>query len=146
MLRQTLVALTLAVLASTASAQPPKGIPITVYKSPTCGCCAKWVEHLRANGFNPTVHEMPDVSPIKVELGVTDRLRSCHTAKVEGYVIEGHVPAEAIQKMLRDKPAIVGLAVPGMPMGSPGMEGASASRYDIIAFRKDGQTSVFESR
>lgn len=146
MFRRTLLALTLAVLGSTASAQPPNATPIAVFKSPTCGCCGKWVEHLRKAGFAPTVTDTTDVSAVKLASGVPSNLASCHTAKVGGYVIEGHVPADAIRTLLRRKPAIAGLAVPGMPMGSPGMEGGYADKYDIIAFRKDGGTSVFESR
>src|SRR5262245_9412787 len=97
-------------------------IPITVYKSPTCGCCAKWVEHMKAGGFAVTVHEMDDVAPKKKELGIPEALQSCHTGLVAGYAIEGHVPADVVQQLVREKPKVAGLAVPGMPMGSPGME------------------------
>jgi hypothetical protein len=121
---------------------------VTVYKSPTCSCCAKWVTHLEENGFTVNVMEMPDVTPMKGRLGVPPELRSCHTGVVEGYVLEGHVPADLIQRMLEEKPEIAGLAVPGMPIGSPGMEveGQPNDAYDIVAFTKDGQRSVFASR
>jgi hypothetical protein len=117
-----------------------------VYKTPTCGCCAKWVDHLRAGGFTVEVHDMESVDPVKAELGVPGALASCHTARVGGYVFEGHVPADVIQRVLREKPQITGVAVPGMPMGSPGMEGSYKDPYDIVAFDGNGKTSVYESR
>jgi len=117
-----------------------------VYKTPTCGCCAKWVEHLQANGFKVEVHDMDAVEPVKAELGVPGELASCHTARIGGYVFEGHVPAEVIQRVLREKPEAAGFAVPGMPTGSPGMEGPTKDPYDIVAFNKDGSTRVYESR
>lgn len=119
---------------------------ITVYKSPTCGCCAKWVDHLEENGFEVESIDTPDVNVTKVQYGVPGELSSCHTAIVDGYVVEGHVPADVIKKMLADKPEIVGIAVPGMPMGSPGMEGSRVDHYDVIAFQEDGARSVFASR
>jgi hypothetical protein len=125
---------------------PPKLTPMTVYKSPTCGCCAKWVEHMRANGFAVTVNETPDVAPIKDKQGVPAELRSCHTALVGGYAIEGHVPADVIKKLLRERPNAVGLAVPGMPMGSPGMEGASKDSYNVMLFDKAGKATIYASR
>ncbi len=125
---------------------PAKLTPVTVYKSPTCGCCAKWVEHMRANGFEVTVNETPDVAPIKDKQGVPAELRSCHTALVGGYAIEGHVPADVIKKLLRERPNAVGLAVPGMPMGSPGMEGASKDSYNVMLFDKAGKATIYASR
>ena len=121
---------------------------ITVYKSPTCGCCADWVDHVEASGFKAEVRDMGDVGPVKTELGVPGHLTSCHTAVVGGYVVEGHVPADVIKRMLRERPQIAGIAVPGMPIGSPGMEGDGSrrDRYDIIAIGRDGRTSVYESR
>jgi hypothetical protein len=119
---------------------------VTVYKSPTCGCCAKWVDHMRAAGFQVEVHDTSDVAPIKNAAGVPEETRSCHTARVGDYVLEGHVPADVVRKLLDEKPAIVGLAVPGMPMGSPGMEGPHKDPYDVLAFTRDGKTSVFASR
>jgi hypothetical protein len=127
-------------------AQTPKPVPVTVYKSPTCGCCGKWVEHMRANGFEVTVNDMPDVAPVKDKQGVPTALRSCHTAIVGGYAIEGHVPADLIKKLLQEKPKAAGLAVPGMPMGSPGMEGGSKDTYNVVLFDHAGKTSVYATR
>lgn len=120
---------------------------ITVYKSPTCGCCKAWVEHVKAAGFVVDVHDVADVTPVKDDAGVPGAARSCHTAIVNGYAIEGHVPAAEIKRMLSEHPAIAGLAVPGMPAGSPGMEipGRPAEPYDVIAFTADGKTSVYGS-
>lgn len=116
---------------------------ISVYKTPTCGCCGKWVEHMRANGFTPTVTNMPDVTEVKTRNGVPARLGSCHTSLIGGYVIEGHVPAEDIKRLLREKPAIVGLAAPGMPAGSPGMDVPNSPPYDVVSFDKNGRTKVW---
>ena len=116
---------------------------VVVYKSPTCGCCSKWVDHLRDEGFHVITHNRKDMNTIKAENGVTRKLASCHTSLVEGYVIEGHVPARDIKRLLEEKPAIAGLAVPGMPMGSPGMEGANEDPYDVLTFERKGQTKVF---
>jgi hypothetical protein len=121
---------------------PPPPIAITVWKSPTCGCCAKWIDHLNANGFKVTTRNLDDVTPIKNQNHVPENLRSCHTAVVNGYVIEGHVPAADIQHLLRDHPKVVGLAVPGMVTGSPGMEGGTAQAYDVVSFG-DGKTAVY---
>ena len=119
---------------------------LVVYKSPTCGCCKKWVQHMRDNGFSVEVHEQYNVTPKKDEYGVPRRLRSCHTAKIGGYVVEGHVPADVVKRLLEEKPAIAGVAVPGMPMGSPGMEGFRKDPYDIISFTSTGRTGIFASR
>ncbi len=134
----------LAGYASVAAQQPPT---IEVYKSATCGCCSKWVEHLKNNGFAVHTTNREDLPAFKASHGVPTRVQSCHTAVVNGYVIEGHVPASDVQRLLKEKPAIVGLAVPGMPIGSPGMEvaGRGVQRFDVIAFDKDGQTRVFSS-
>ncbi len=121
------------------------GETVVVYKSPTCGCCKEWVKHLQQNGYRVEVHEQYNVNPVKNELGVPSSLRSCHTAKVRGYVIEGHVPAADIARLLKEKPDIAGLAAPGMPMGSPGMEGPRKDPYDVIAYGANGRTSVFAS-
>ncbi len=117
-----------------------------VYKTPTCGCCAKWVDHLKSSGYTVEVHDVEQVEPTRAEWGVPAELASCHTAKIGGYVFEGHVPADVIQRVLREKPKIAGVAVPGMPMGSPGMEGPYEDRYDVVAFDGSGKTSVYESR
>lgn len=118
---------------------------IMVYKSPTCGCCGAWVAHLQNNGYAVTVREMDDVSPIKAKFGVPANLQSCHTATVAGYVIEGHVPAADIARLLVTRPPRVrGLAVPGMPAGSPGMEsGGAPDRYSVIAWKDDGTWAVY---
>jgi hypothetical protein len=124
-----------------ASAKPTA---ITVYKDPSCGCCAKWVTHLQANGFAPEVHDRTDMDAFKDSVGVPTALRSCHTAIIGKYVIEGHVPASDVKQLVATAPKIVGLAVPGMVAGSPGMEmGARADRYDVIAFAADGKTRPF---
>ena len=120
----------------------------TVYKSPSCGCCKKWVEHMEKNGWTATVHDVPDVEVYRKKYGVPESLTSCHTAIVtSGYVIEGHVPADVIDKLIASHPAnVVGLAVPGMVQGSPGMETGTTEKYDIVAFDKGGKTRVFASR
>jgi len=112
---------------------------ITVYKSPWCGCCEAWVDHLRAGGFAAEVHDVEDLTPIKRIAGVPSGLGSCHTASVNGYAIEGHVPADVIRRLLDERPAVRGLAVPGMPIGSPGMEGPSPEAYAVYAFTADGR-------
>ncbi len=126
--------------------QDTSAADIVVYKNPTCGCCKGWIKHLKENGYTVEVKNRDDVTPIKKELGVPNNLQSCHTAKVDGYVIEGHVPADLISKLRREKPQIRGLAVPGMPMGSPGMEGAYKDAYNIISFDNDGKTSIYARR
>lgn len=115
---------------------------MVVAKDPNCGCCAAWVDHVRAAGFPVEVIEAP-VNPLKVRLGVPRALSSCHTAQVAGYVIEGHVPADAIKRLLEEKPQATGLAVPGMPVGSPGMEtpGMPPDTYDVMLFGSDLQRS-----
>lgn len=119
---------------------------ITVHKTPWCGCCGNWVEHMRASGFEVTVREHEDLSPVRTRLDVPRALGSCHTAEVDGYAIEGHVPASDIRRLLEERPAGVrGLAVPGMPAGSPGMEmGGRKDPFDVVAFGQKG-TRVFQS-
>jgi hypothetical protein len=139
-------ALTLSLaVGSTMAAQKP--VPVQVYKSATCGCCSVWVEHLRRSGFAPTSTNVTDLDAVKTKHGVPVRGQSCHTALVGGYVIEGHVPAVEIHRLLMEKPAgVVGLAVPGMPIGSPGMEGPNARPYNVLAFDKQGRTTVFSTQ
>ena len=124
------------------------GTPITVYKTPTCGCCKEWVLHLKKNGFSPTTHDLNDLSETKDMLGVPDALRSCHTAVIGRYVIEGHVPADLIKKVVAEKPVnVLGLAVPGMPASSPGMEvPGRKDPYDVIAFTRDGKRTIYAKR
>lgn len=121
---------------------------VAVYKTPTCGCCSKWVDHMREAGFTVNATDLDDLNPIKQQFGVAPVNQSCHTAIVGGYVVEGHVPADVIRRMLTEKPDIAGIAVPGMPIGSPGMEveGRPADRYDVIAFDKDGHRHVYAKR
>jgi hypothetical protein len=149
--RYALLAIALAVpavvLAQRASKPAaPAAQAITVYKSATCGCCTKWVEHLKAAGFNPTVHVLETMAESPITKRVPESLRSCHTATLEGYLIEGHVPADVIKQLLRDRPRVEGLAVPGMVAGSPGMESAKPEPYDVIAFDSAGKTQVFAKR
>jgi hypothetical protein len=125
---------------SSASADLPS---VTVYKSPTCGCCGDWVTHLRDNGFPVTVESRANLRPVKQQLGVPDDLASCHTAVVENYVVEGHVPAEQVKRLLRETPELHGISVPGMPVGSPGMErGDRVQPYDVVGFTANGDTTV----
>lgn len=119
---------------------------VVVYKSPTCGCCNKWVDHMREHGFEVETHDTRDMGRVKAMVGVPGALSSCHTAIVDGYVVEGHVPADVVRRMLEERPEAVGITVPGMPMGSPGMEGPYTERYDILTFDEAGRTRVYESR
>ena len=112
---------------------------VDVYKSPYCGCCGKWVDHLKAAGFEA----VPGASVIVADLGMPDRLGSCHTAKVAGYVVEGHVPAADIERLIKEKPKALGLAVPSMPPGSPGMESPRPVPYGTLLVTQDGSTSVY---
>ena len=116
---------------------------VVVYKSPSCGCCSKWVDHMEDMGFAVEVHDRKNMDPIKREYGIQPKHQSCHTAKVGGYVIEGHVPAADIKRLLVEKPDIKGLAAPGMPMGSPGMEGPHKDAYDVLALDHDDSAQVF---
>jgi hypothetical protein len=117
---------------------------VIVNKSPTCGCCSRWIDHLRANGFRVDAHDVSDMERVRREAGVPPRLGSCHTARIGSYVIEGHVPATEIRRLLREAPPVQGLAVPGMPIGSPGMEmGARRQAYEVLAFDEAGRTSVY---
>ena len=135
------------VLAQRATGKPAAPAQaITVYKTATCGCCTKWVDHLKAAGFNPTVHVVENMSQSPITKRVPDSLRSCHTATLEGYLVEGHVPADVIKQLLREKPRVEGIAVPGMPAGSPGMESPNPEPYDIVAFDSTGKTKVFAKR
>ncbi len=118
---------------------------VTVYKSPTCGCCSKWVKHLESNGFVVEAKNTNKLDSIKRELGIEPQFQSCHTAKIGNYVVEGHVPAADIKKMLAEKPDIDGLAVPGMPMGSPGMEGPRKDNYDVLAIKNGTSPTVYNS-
>lgn len=117
---------------------------IEVFRSPNCSCCEQWIEHLEAAGFQVKDNITEDLTPVKQRYGVPEDLAACHTATVDGYVVEGHVPAENVQRLLAEKPDITGLAVPGMPIGSPGMEaGDYVEPYTVFSFREDGSTDTF---
>src|SRR5260221_14236377 len=120
---------------SPAEAESPA---ILVHKDPNCSCCSGWVKHLKDAGFVVTVEETADLQPVRKRLGVPTDLAACHTAEVKGYVLEGHVPAAAVRRLLEKRPTAIGLTVPGMPTGSPGMEGGTPKRYDVILFAKTG--------
>lgn len=148
-----LIAAVLAVFVTagaSSGAQQPKlsALPaMQVYKTPTCGCCSKWVDHMRAAGFTVQAKDISqdELNAVKAKYGVPDSAHSCHTASLGGYVVEGHIPADAVKKMLKERPRVVGIAVPGMPIGSPGMEvpGARTRPYDVLTFDKTGATKVF---
>lgn len=130
-----------------APAAPAELPTMTVYKSPTCGCCKGWIEHVKAAGFTVEVHDLDNLAEIKSESGVPASARSCHTAIVGGYTVEGHVPAPTVLRLLREKPRVAGIAVGGMPVGTPGMEvpGREPDKYDVLSFQADGSTAVYES-
>jgi hypothetical protein len=123
-------------------------VQVDVWKSPTCGCCKDWVAHMEAAGFRVTVHETGN-GPMRERLGIPIALGSCHTARVAGYALEGHVPAADVRRLLRERPAAVGLAVPGMPIGSPGMDGPDyggrRDPYEVLLVARGGGTRVFAS-
>ena len=139
-----------AALAFTTAATPahnesvdPSKPTITVYKDPNCGCCKTWIEHLIKHGYQVKVNDTREMSKVKRTLGVPEKLEACHTALVGKYLVEGHVPASDIDRLLKEKPKVIGIAVPGMPAGSPGMEMGVAQRYSVISFDKSGKTAVF---
>jgi hypothetical protein len=120
---------------------------VKAYRNPGCGCCEKWVAHMQAAGFAVTMEDDPDLDARRTALGVPANLAGCHTSIVGNYIIEGHVPAEDVIRFLQEKPDALGLAVPGMPMGSPGMEvDGQSERYQVIAFKEDGTSVVFAER
>ena len=129
-----------------AESSAPAPSVVTVYKDPGCECCTRWVKHLSANGFVVSVRDTSNMDEVKRTMNVPAALQSCHTAVVDRYVIEGHVPADVIKKFLAAKPAALGLAVPGMPTGSPGMEGSRTDHYNIVVFDRDGASRVYAKR
>lgn len=136
----------LAPLALLTSAEGATAATLIVTKSANCGCCKHWVEHMKKAGFTVQVREVEDVTPTARKLGVPDNLRSCHTSKIGGYVIEGHVPASDVKLLLATTPKATGIAVPGMVFGSPGMEqGDLKEPYKVVQFDKSGNTRVFAS-
>lgn len=121
-------------------------VNVTVWKTPNCGCCKAWVAHLQKNGFAVVVNDVEDTAPIRLKLGMPEKMGSCHTASLGDYVLEGHVPAREIRQLLREKPKALGLAVPGMPMGSPGMEmGGTGDAYNVMLVLHDGSSRVYKS-
>jgi len=142
-LKLQLRSLLLIALVSTGTAYAQAATEVEVFKSPSCGCCGKWIEHLQQNGFQVNTHEMNDVPAARKKLGMPDRLGSCHTARIGDYVIEGHVPAADIQRLLKEKPKALGLAVPSMPPGSPGMETAKPVPYETLLVQTDGNSRIF---
>jgi hypothetical protein len=136
-----IVALALVMPSGSSFAQTPA---ILVHKDPNCGCCTGWVQHLKDAGFAVTVEETTDLRPVRKRLGVPADLAACHTAEVNGYVLEGHVPAAALRRLLEKRPAATGLAVPGMPAGSPGMEGGAPQPYDIVLFGASGRQTFMQ--
>lgn len=140
MTRRSLVGLmATTVLAGPAVAAQAEEATITVHKDPSCGCCAGWVQHLRDAGFAVEVEETADLDTIRTRLGIPSELVACHTAEVAGYLVEGHVPAAAVRRLLSERRIAKGLAVPGMPIGSPGMEGGEPQPYTVVLFGADGQ-------
>lgn len=133
--------LLLANIAGTAAASEPP--TVEVFKSPTCGCCSQWISHLQKSGFSVSAHNVADVSAERHRLGMPDRYSSCHTAMIGQYLVEGHVPAADIRRLLKEHPKARGLTVPSMPPGSPGMEGANAMPFDTLLVLNDGSYRVF---
>ena len=131
----------------TVTSDQVKANVMTVYKTEACGCCLKWVDHLESNGMDVEVVNVASTAPTRERFGVPPKLLSCHTGTINGYWVEGHVPADLVEKLITEQPAdIRGISAPGMPAGSPGMEGANAVQYDIVAYHADGTTSVYATR
>ncbi len=121
-------------------------LAVEVWKSPYCGCCKLWVRHLETHGFSVTAYNVPDTANMRSQLGMPANFGSCHSARIAGYIIEGHVPAADIKRLLAEKPDVIGLAVPGMPIGSPGMEqGEQRDKYDVLLVLRNGRSRVFQS-
>jgi hypothetical protein len=139
-------AATVAAIFLPGSLRAAAGTAMVVYKDPNCGCCTSWVQLMRGAGFDISVRDTADMAPIKRRYQVGPALASCHTALVGGYVVEGHVPADLIKRMLAEKPKVLGLAVPGMPVGSPGMEGSPKEAYNVLTFDAAGKTTVYARR
>lgn len=141
-LRLAFASLVVFTLAQPALAEPAS---ITVYKSPTCGCCNEWIAHLETAGLPVASVNQSDMTPVKDRHGVPKKLQACHTASVGPYFVEGHVPAQDVLRLLAERPDIKGLTVPGMPIGSPGMEGPNPERYQVLAVGRDGSVSVYST-
>lgn len=130
------------IASSLADAQAP-GPKMQVYKSASCGCCVKWIELARQQGFTVTATDVPDIQAVKTQHRISDSLASCHTTLVDGYIVEGHVPIADVKRLLKERPKVAGIAVPGMPLGSPGMESPNPQPYKVLSFDKNGATAVF---
>ena len=130
-------------LAASSSLRAQVSATVDVFKSPYCGCCEKWAEHMKDNGFKVNSHNVEDLGASRKKMGMPDRYASCHTAKVAGYVLEGHVPAADVKRLLKEKPKALGLASPGMPAGSPGMDIPNSPPYEVLLVQKDGASRVF---
>ena len=142
----TAAVLAAALFAETGPSAQQKAQTVMVFKTASCGCCSKWVDHMKAAGFEMRVQDVEDIAAVKSRLGVATEISSCHTSQVDGYVIEGHVPASAVRRLLKERPKVTGLAVPGMPMGSPGMEVPSGQKdaYSVVAFGGGQPPRVYE--
>ena len=156
MQRRSILQAAAALLGAAALTSPLIGLAQTkplveVWKSPTCGCCLDWVAHLEASGFKVSTHDVSEAAKAaqRLKLGMPEKLGSCHTAVVDGYVLEGHVPARDIRRLLKERPKALGLAVPGMPVGSPGMDGPAyggrKDPYGVMLVQRDGGSSVYQS-
>ncbi|HJO04491.1 MAG TPA: DUF411 domain-containing protein [Acidobacteriota bacterium] len=121
------------------------GTKVVMYQNPACGCCSKWAAHMEATGFTVEIHKTDQLNSIKQREGITPETAGCHTSMVDGYLVEGHVPAREIARLITDRPDVKGIAVPGMPMGSPGMEGGRTDHYDVLSIDHEGNTAVFAS-
>ncbi|PPQ36839.1 Uncharacterized conserved protein [Rhodoblastus acidophilus] len=132
-----------AAIVATAAATGADAQNVTAWRSPECGCCERWAQSLEAAGMHVAMHDAADMAAVKKTHGVPQKVASCHTAKVDGYTIEGHVPAREIRRLLDERPVAVGLSAPGMPLGSPGMEGGAREPYQVLLIKKDGTTQVF---
>lgn len=132
------------VMACNAS-EPVTATEVVMYKDPNCGCCGAWAKHMRAEGFSVVEKLSSDMDAVKAEHGVAPKLASCHTALIDGYIVEGHVPAADVKRLLKERPKVAGLTAPGMPLHSPGMqpEGLPPKGYDVLSFGKDGKTAVY---
>ena len=150
--RRLALRLPLALVGAAVLAQPFRALAgsqpnqITVWKTPNCGCCKEWVTHLRQSGFEVVTHDVKDTAPVREKFGLPVKFGSCHTARLGHYVVEGHVPALELRRLLREEPTALGLAVPGMPIGSPGMEvGDTRHAYDVLLILTDGSSRIYQS-
>jgi hypothetical protein len=142
-MRRHLRSLALIALLGSAPVWAQSAATVDIYKSPTCDCCGKWIAHMQKAGFKVEIHEVDNIPASRKKLGMPDKLGSCHTSKVGNYVVEGHVPAQDIQRLLKEKPKALGLAIPSMPPGVPGMDIPNSPPYETLLVQADGSTSVF---